>query len=97
MNLQRAGRDYYVPNVDVEPAIPGGTWEASFDGGTTWVDGVLGGDEWSWLVFGPDFVPADIGMTESGTVVEHSVIPKLRVKQDPVAFVTDGPRIRVYA
>jgi hypothetical protein len=83
VKLHRAERDNYVLTITVDPPLTG-TWEASFDRGETWVDGTPVGDAWAWLVFGPDFVPADVGMTAEGTEIPTSVTPLLRLKDDPI-------------
>lgn len=92
MKLNRAERDYYVLTISVEPALTG-TWEASFDGGTTWVEGTLTTGAWAWLVAGPDFVADDVDMSDEGVVLETSTTPLLRIKDDPILDIERGPSI----
>jgi hypothetical protein len=96
VRLHREERDNYVVAVSTDPPLAG-TWEASFDNGETWVDGTASGDAWAWLVAGPDFVAADVGMTDEGTVLDTSVSPLLRLKDDPVLDVQRGPTIQVWS
>jgi hypothetical protein len=96
VKLHRAERDYYVIEVTTDPPLSG-TWEASFDNGETWVDGTSSSGEWSWLVYGPDFVPADVGMTADGTEIATSVTPILRLKDDPVLDIAmNVPSIQLW-
>lgn len=95
MKLHRAERDYYVLTITTDPPLSG-TWEASFDSGETWVTGISESGETSWLVAGPDFVAADVDMGEEGVVLERSTTPLLRVKDDPVLDIQDGPSILLW-
>jgi hypothetical protein len=92
MNLQRTARDYYVVSIETAPALSG-TWQASFDRGATWHDGILADDQWSWLVAGPLFDAASVGMDDAPTVatlVEKTTV-LLRIKDDPVLSVQRAP------
>jgi hypothetical protein len=92
VKLHRAERDNYVLTINVTPELAG-TWEASFDEGDTWVDGTLDDEQWSWLVAGPDFDAAAVGMSVEGTTLDGSVTPLLRIKDDPVLDIQSGPSI----
>lgn len=96
MKLHRAERDYYVITATTDPPLSG-TWEASFDDGTTWVDGTAVGDSWSWLVAGPDFDHTTVGMSDEGTALENSTTPLLRIKDDPVLDIQHGPTIQLWS
>lgn len=98
MRLHREERDNYVVGISVEPDLTG-TWQASFDGGTTWIDGIATDDNWAWLVAGPDFNATDVGMTDGDTVatISRSVQPLLRLKDDPIVDVQRGPTIDLWS
>lgn len=96
MKLHRAERDNYVLTIGTDPPLAG-VWEASFDGGDTWVDGTANEDAWAWLVAGPDFVADEVDMTAEGTVLDGSVAPLLRVKDDPVLDIQSGPSIVLWS
>lgn len=105
MDLPRAGREFYgvtsiaaTDRITGEP-IEGLTWEASFDGGVTWVAGTQDAAGWRWLVAGPDFDPADWpGLpVATYTVVPESTQPRIRAVSNPEALVRSGvPQIRVW-
>lgn len=65
MKLPSTGREYYALEITTSPAVA--AWEASFDGGATWVAGALDlvGNLWRWLVAGPDFDPSEPGVVEA--------------------------------
>lgn len=96
MKLKPIERDYYVLEITADPVL-GGTWQASFDRGVTWVDGVLGEGKWSWLVAGPDFaaiaVAAGLDPDDTAATITDDVTPQLRNADNPVLDVEDGPRI----
>lgn len=98
MNLARIERDYYVLELATVPALDG-TWQASFDRGETWVNGVLVGDYWNWLVAGPDFDAAAVGQVAGDTqaVIAQDTVPWLRLADDPVLKVDYGPKIDLVA
>jgi len=91
VRLNRAGRGEYSLSIDLNPPIAG-TWQASFDGGVTWIDGVPSSGVWSWLVAGPDFDAEDVGMDPAATkaVISSSVIPLLRIANNPILDVEYG-------
>ena len=94
MRLYREERDYYVLSIVTSPALAG-VWEASFDGGETWVDGEASDDNWAWLVAGPDFDAAAVGMSpaETKATITAATQPRLRNKENPVLDVQTGPSI----
>lgn len=97
MKLHREERDNYVVAITTDPP-QSGTWQASFNGGTTWIDGTNGADGWSWLVAGPDFNAAANGLDPDDTqaTIAESTTPLLRLKDDPVLNVEAGPAIRLW-
>lgn len=94
MRLHRQERDYYALTIATTPALTG-TWEASFDGGDTWIDGVESDGAWTWLVAGPNFDAAAVGMNAADTkaTINNALIPLLRNKENPVLDVQFGPTI----
>lgn len=96
MKLNRDERDYYVQEITVEPPL-GGTWQASFDAGETWLDGTETDQGWAWLVAGPDFVGADVGMDDADTaaVITTTMRPRLRNADNPILDVEYGTTIRL--
>lgn len=96
MQLHRSERDYYVVEITTDPPLSG-DYEASFDEGATWVTGTLAAEGWSWLVAGPDFAPEsseDSVLTDA--TLTASVDPLLRIKDDPVVDVAQGPPINLW-
>lgn len=96
MQLQRTERDYYVLSIEeitTEPTPLTGTWEASFDHGDNWHEGTFTDGLWSWLLAGPDFNAASVGMTDPPTVatITGKVTPLLRIKDNPVLDVQKAP------
>lgn len=97
MQLQRTERDYYVLSITELTLFPPpvtGIWQASFDHGKTWHNGTLVENLWSWLLAGPDFDAASVGMTDPPTVftITKKVKPLLRNADDPVLTVQDAPK-----
>jgi hypothetical protein len=45
VRLDRHGREYYKPGVTTDPAVDPTDWEASFDGGETWVAAIDDGGQ----------------------------------------------------
>lgn len=97
MILARTERDNYVVTATTDPPLDG-TWEASFDGGATYVEGTPTDGDWAWLVAGPDFVGEDVGMDDADTVavIATTTTPLLRLKDDPVLDVEPGPIIKLW-
>lgn len=95
MDLPRRGREFYDQTITTAPAVAG--WEASFDGGTTYVAGeeveidppVTGALRMRWLVAGP---LADPGTAE---VISADLVPLLRATDNPELIVRKGPKIRL--
>lgn len=95
MQLFRGERDWYVLDITTVPAIEG-DWEASFDGGTTWITGHPTDDHYAWLLAGPDFDATDVGMSAGdtdATITTRSVTPLLRIKDNPVLNIERAPGI----
>lgn len=88
MRLDRHGREYYKPGVTTDPAVDPTDWEASFDGGETWVAAIDDGGQAAWLVAGPD---AAAGTAVA--VITRSVTPKVRLLDNPEIVVRDAPGI----
>lgn len=94
MRLNSFGREVYAVQVTLDPTASG-TWEASFDGGATWLAGTLQTDQvsYGWLVAGPDndgtgavyqFAPGTLAVT-----------PMLRLTVGAEQIVLDGPSIEI--
>jgi hypothetical protein len=90
MRLNRFGREVYAVEVTLDPTASG-TWEASFDGGTTWVAGTdQNNGSFGWLVAGP---------SNDGTgavfqfATQLSVTPLLRLTVGDEEIVVTGPSI----
>lgn len=99
MRLHREERDYYVVEITATPPVSG-TWQASFDDGATWVDGSSTPDGWAWLVAGPDFADDPDGMDpelDTDATISQTMMPLLRVKDDPVLDVEAGPTIELWS
>jgi len=91
MRLDPQARRYYRLEVTTEPfEVPATEWEASFDGGATWlpateVDGLP-----AWLIAGPYADPGG-----AVAVVVKNVRPKIRVVADPEVEIENTPHIIV--
>jgi hypothetical protein len=98
MQLHRTERDYYVLEIEVLPEMVG-TWEASFDGGETYVAGTPQGENWAWLVAGPDFDAVAVGLDplDTGATLLTDVEPLVRCIEDPVVNVEDAPKIELWS
>lgn len=96
MNINVHGREVYSVEVVLAPAATG-TWEASFDGGTTWVAGTdLGNGSFGWLVAGALNEDTDnaavFRMPDPATGVLR-VNPQLRLVTGEEEIVVSGPVI----
>ena len=89
MNLPASGREFYALRITTTPSVTG--WEASFDGGDTYVAGVEDDGVTRWLVAGPD---ADEGDAVA-VIPAAGVRPRVRVEDDPEIIVRTAPRIYV--
>jgi hypothetical protein len=83
MYLKRTAREYYSLAIVTDPAVA--SWEASFDGGTTFVAGEVDGANTRWLLAGPDVDPG------TATVLAASVHPMVRAADTPEIVVRDAP------
>jgi hypothetical protein len=99
MQLQRTGRDYYVLSIKELTTIPDpvtGIWQASFDHGKHWHNGTPAGEDnlWAWLLAGPDFNAASVGMQDPPTIatITEKVRPLVRNLDDPVLSVQKAPQ-----
>lgn len=91
MNLKPEGKEYYTLTITTTPAVT--SWDASFDGGTTWATGapVAGQtDTYQWLVAGAN---APAGGTTPAAVLTRTVQPEVRATSTPETIVRDAPRI----
>lgn len=97
MRLNRAERDWYSVAISTTPPLDG-TWQASFDNEVTWIDGTHNDDgTWGWLLAGPDFAAATVGMDPADTdaTIAQTVTPRLRVADNPVLDIEIGPRVNL--
>lgn len=86
MRLNPLAREYYTLAITTDPAVTSG-WEASFDGGTTWVAGTVTTSGTSWLVAGAQADPT------GATVIAQTTEPIIRATQAPEVIVRKAPRI----
>ena len=98
VRLNRAERDWLVLDITTTPTLTG-TWQASFDRGETWIDGHPSAGGWAWLLAGPDFDADSVTMDDDDTdaTITADVLPLLRIADDPVLDVEQGPRVQLYA
>lgn len=98
MQLHREERDYYTVSITLTPPLTG-TWQASFDNGETWIDGADTSGNWAWLVAGPDFDATEVGQDDADTdaTISSSLVPLLRLKDEPVVDIERGPSIRLWS
>jgi hypothetical protein len=89
MYLKRIARGYYSLAIVTDPAVA--SWEASFDGGDSFVAGEVDGANTRWLLAGPD---ADPG---TATVIAATVTPSVRATDTPEVILRDTPRVWLIA
>jgi hypothetical protein len=93
VKIHAQGRAFYTLTIVTDPQIT--DWEASFDGGLTWVAGeptIRDANTWRWLVAGPGFT----GDTTPAATVAQSMAPLIRAVDTPEVLVEHAPLIRVY-
>lgn len=100
MLLKRSAREFYhvalTATTEAGDPVAADDWEASFDGGTTWFpaeahthdDGDGDVTYSSWLVAGPD-----VAQGGAVAVITGSLVPQMRLNDNPESVVRDGPRI----
>jgi hypothetical protein len=93
MRLPRRGRELYAVDIVTTPATLVTQWEASFDGGSTWVSPMtLGDGRTGWLLAGPAFS----GIADPGqVVVVEDCQPYARLTDTPEVLIRDMPRIEL--
>lgn len=100
MNLSRFGQKWYEVEISTVPQVSTG-WEATFDGGTTWVAGevvtepdpapvVTGAVVVRWLLAGSQAPAVD---TAPDVVLTDGVQPILRAAANPEVEAFAGPLI----
>lgn len=93
MILDRHAREFYTLAITTTPAVS--SWDASFDGGTSWVTGSAGTVDGvpvvQWLLAGPA-APAG---APAGTTVAATVNPLIRATAAPETVVRKAPPVTV--
>ena len=90
MKLDREARQFYDPGPMTEPASAAANWEASFDGGETWLAPTdILNDRPRWLVAGPD---AEVG-SAAVVITQDTLRPQLRLTTPPELIVVHAPYI----
>jgi hypothetical protein len=93
MRLNPNGREVYSVEPTLSPTATG-TWEASFDGGSTWINGTdLSNGSWGWLLAGPDATVGSAVYTVPAGVT--TITPLLRLTTGQEEIVDYGPVIEV--
>lgn len=94
MNLSQLGREVYSVEVTLNPTATG-TWQASFDGGTNWIDGTdLGNGSFGWLVRGyANDDPGNLAVWAFPDATTRQVTPALRLVTGDEEIVVAGPPI----
>lgn len=95
MKLPAGGIDYYRPRPDTTPTIDPSLWQASFDGGLTFIPAtvltdLLEAGEPAWLV--ANAATADPGDATVMPAAEW-VIPGIGFGDTPIVIVRPGPPI----
>lgn len=89
MKLSSYGREYYELTITTSPATIPTDWEASFDGGATWITALNVSGNSAWLVRGTN-APAGAAVA----IITASLNPKVRLTLSPEIIVRDEtPRI----
>lgn len=90
MFLPPSGSEFYDLTIVTVPQITG--WEASFDGGVTWVAAVTDGNDnthYKWLLAGPTCVGEDVSAVQITTDVQ----PLVRATAAPEIVVRKAPYV----
>lgn len=90
MILSPAGREYYALTITTTPATQPTDWEASFDGGTTWVAALNVSGNSAWLVRGTNAAAGS-----AVAVLTTSISPLVRLTANPELVVRGAPRIEL--
>lgn len=93
MILDSYGREYYAMTITTVPATTPTQWEASFDGGSTWITAIVHpttATASAWLVRG---VNAAAGT--SVATITTSLAPKVRLTSSPELVVRGAPTIQL--
>lgn len=99
MKLDPYGREFYRVTITTSPQLT--SWEASFDGGTTWTAGATDSrtapvaNTWEWLVAGELVDNSDLAPGELAGVITRTMKPKIRAVDSPERIVRhqDTPEI----
>ena len=85
MKLTRASREWYALEIATTPAVT--SWDASFDGGTTWLASTTVGADgyFRWLVAGPDADPTGAVVLAAGRTM-----PLLRATENPEVIIRNA-------
>lgn len=94
MRLLPGGVERYRPRPTTDPAIAASQWQASFDGGLTWVNASVQTDlipagEPTWLLAHATVASPPVGATVMPDL--EWVIPAIRFANDPELIVRAGP------
>lgn len=91
MILNKRAREFY--SLVISTDVPTEGWEASFDGGLTWLAGEINGDEVRWLVRGPLFDPVTAPAATATLIPSNVTTPLLRLVDNPEVVLERGPNI----
>lgn len=100
MNLKRNAREYYTLGIVTDPEVT--SWDATFNGGTSWVTGTPGTHTVNgvvvnvhrWLIAGPT---APVDGTPVAATITTDVNPDIRATDNPEILVRDAKRIYLRA
>lgn len=90
MILDSAACEWMKLAIATEPATTPTDWEASFDGGLTWVSASNVDGNSAWLIAGPDY---DGAATPDFATETASTRVKLRLIDDPETVIRSASRI----
>lgn len=90
MILSTFGREYYALTITTTPVTQPTDWEASFDGGTTWVGASNVNGNSAWLVRGTSAAAGS-----AVAVISRSVSPLVRLTTNPELVVRGAPGIQL--
>lgn len=91
MILDRAACEWFKLAITTEPVTGPTDWEASIDGGETWVSAHDVEDNSGWLVAGPDYD----GAASPDFTLTSSVHVKVRLSDNPETVIRTAPNITV--
>lgn len=95
MRLSTTGCENYSVEPSLSPTATG-TWQASFDNGATYIDGIdAGNGSWTWLVAGPAYAGGAGTPVHTFAAGETTIVPRVGLTAGTERIEDYGPVIEV--